>query len=92
MRYVFVHAGLDRDNDCCAPLGGEGAGDKPEPRGCSIPGFVVKPDPTGRSGWAPCHAAFGTDATYKCCRDTEFANPNEVCRSDICKSSVDIIQ
>ena len=65
-RYVFVHAGLDRDNDCCAPLGGEGAGDKPEPRGCSIPGFVVKPDPTGRSGWAPCHAAFGTDATYKC--------------------------
>ena len=46
MRYVFVHAGLDRDNDCCAPLGGEGAGADPEPRGCSIPGFVVKPDPS----------------------------------------------
>ena len=76
---------LDRDNDCCAPLG-----TKPEPRGCSIPGFVVKPDPTGSSGLAPCKAYFGQDAIYKCCRDTEFANPNEVCRSDICKSSVDI--
>jgi len=72
---------LDRDNDCCAAVGG----DKPEPRGCSIPGFVQKPDPTGKSGWALCRAAFGQEAIYKCCRDTALANVNKVCRSDICQ-------
>ena len=50
---------VDRDSDCCAPEG--------ETRGCGIAGYHPAPDPKGKSGWAPCKAAFGQDAIYQCC-------------------------
>ena len=70
----------DRDDDCCA-TGGE-QGTKNEPRGCKVDGYKVTADMHGRSGWAPCKAAFGQEAIYQCCiPKSEY---KETCRSDIC--------
>ena len=33
--------------------------------GCGIAGYHPAPDPTGKSGWAPCKAAFGQGAIYQ---------------------------
>eukprot|EP01051_Picozoa_sp_SAG22_P000737 SAG22_NODE_23_length_31399_cov_35.631313_6_plen_553_part_00 len=47
----------DIGNDCCAPDG--------EGRGCSVPGYEVRPG--GTTSYAPCLSSFGEEAIYQCC-------------------------
>ena len=62
----------DYASDCCAP------GD--EPRGCSLAGYEVQPDPSGASGWSSCVSTYGQQSVYQCCSEgsgsaSRYADP-----------------